>query len=274
VSTSNATIVNTASTQTNATVKTEGAPTATNLASVFDAEHEESMQSIGKLVQDLFHHDRVKVEAALQALGLNLSSDESKSNHIVTVGGCAVLVHLVKGCLTKSARLHAVHNWIEHAELKTLGMLTLGMLLFVIAQLTAINHESRVGITASGGVEAVVGVMKAFPKCDELQRVACMVLINLTACNIGRNDAIKSGGIKVVLDAVNNHLSSARVCLDAIWAIKNIVTGSKANTELLISLGGVTAAATVKNRWLNHEGVQTQVRSLVALIVEELKTWI
>jgi hypothetical protein len=53
-----------------------------------------------------------------------------------------------------------------------------------------------------------------------------------------------------------------------------IVTGSKENTELLIGRGGTTAVATVKNRWLNHERVQTQVRSLVALIVEEMKTWI
>jgi flagellar biosynthesis regulator FlaF len=53
-----------------------------------------SMESIGALIQDLFHSDNAKVNAALFALRLDLDEDEKKCDKIQAVGGCFALVHL------------------------------------------------------------------------------------------------------------------------------------------------------------------------------------
>jgi hypothetical protein len=43
---------------------------------VFASNHEECIQSIGKMIKDLFHSDNNKVNAALNALYLNLDRDK------------------------------------------------------------------------------------------------------------------------------------------------------------------------------------------------------
>jgi hypothetical protein len=102
--------------------------------------------------------------------------------------------------------------------------------LAVIIVLTFWRHESRVvGITAIGGVEAVVKVMKTFPKCEALQKGACFVLGNLANdTNVtGQKNIIESGGIETLLSAANNHLNTADVCESVCWALSRIVRGSK-----------------------------------------------
>jgi hypothetical protein len=117
-----------------------------------------------------------------------------------------------------------------------------------------------------GGVEAVVEVMKKFPKCQALQTSASSALRNLTACNIGRKKAVKVGGIDVLLAAVNNHLSSVNVCGRACWTLANIVLGSKENIERLIALGGTAAVDKVSNKWPDNDKVQARAQSLIKIL--------
>jgi hypothetical protein len=160
------------------------------------------------------------------------------------------------------------------AELNELAELeTLDKSLHLIICLTYMHDVSRVGITAVGGVEAVVDVTKTFPECDDLQLLACKVLVNLACCNVGKQKAVEMGGINVLLAAVNNHLSSVNVCESACWALRYIVTGSKENAELLISLGGGATVVKVKNKWPDNDKVQTQVRHLAKLIAAEMNSW-
>jgi hypothetical protein len=63
------------------------------------------------------------------------------------------------------------------------------------------------------------GYCKAFQKCHNLQWRGCCALRNLVGCSIGKAKAIESGGIEVLLAAVNNHLVSADVCVDACLAL-------------------------------------------------------
>jgi hypothetical protein len=158
----------------------------------------------------------------------------------------------------------------ELAELTTLAR-TLG----VITNLTFQHDESKVGITAVGGVRVVVMVMKTFPKCQMLQEGTSSALRNLTCRNVvGMANAIESGGIEVILAAINNHFSSYEdLCQHACWALVNIVSGSKENTGLLISLGGATAVAKVRTKWPDNNDVQTPVRELANLIAAEMKAW-
>jgi hypothetical protein len=105
------------------------------------------------------------------------------------------------------------------------------------------DDESRLGITAFGGAEAVVEVTKTFPKCQALQERACASLLNFTHRNniSGKQNIIESGGIKVLLHAVTNHLGSAFICYHACGALVNILEKeNKENIKLLISLGGAT----------------------------------
>jgi hypothetical protein len=245
--------------------------TAANAASAV-TEDEGLNQSIGKMIQDLAHSNNAKVKAALVALDLDFMADKKKRESFVTAGGCFVLVQLLKKCLDKAidgipacGRVTEVN---EFAKLKTLRKA-----FNVITNLTFEHDESKVGISTIGGVEAVVKVMKTFPKCQALQERACRVLINLACCGIGKKQAIESGGIQVILAAIHNHLDSANVCESACWTLKNIVSGSKENTGLLINLGGGAAVAKVKTKWPDNDDVQTQVRKLVKIIAAEWKAW-
>jgi hypothetical protein len=116
--------------------------------------------------------------------------------------------------------------------------------------------------------------MKTFPKCQALQKRACAALRNLACDNaIGKAKAVESGGIEVLLAAVNNHLDSVFVCKHACWAMFNIVKGSKENTELLITSGGGAAVAKVRTKWPDDDKVQTQVQRLVNIFAAGWKAW-
>jgi hypothetical protein len=165
----------------------------------------------------------------------------------------------------------------------------------------------KVGIATIGGVEAAVKVMQTFPKCQTLLERACGTLCNLAGCTIGKAKAIESGGIKVLLAAVNNHLGFASPCQHSYRALYNIVdglgfaspshqgshhtfgafgapynfvdgskknTGRKENTGLLIRLGGAKAVAKVRTKWPDNNDVQARVRLLANSIITEMKTWV
>jgi hypothetical protein len=237
-------------------------------------EEEESPEGVRKMIQDLFRSDNAKVHAALDALFLDLAKDKKKCDKIQAVGRCFALVHLMQNCLDSKAvdRIPAcdqVTKLSALAELKTLSKT-----LNVIISLTFLHEESRVGITAVGGLEAVVKIMKAIPKCQMLQERACHALLNVMCNNTtGKKKAIESGGIEVVIAAINNHLGSPFVCENACWALHNIVLKSKENTGLLITLGGGAAVAKVRTKWSNDDNLKTKVRRSADLMAAEMKAW-
>jgi hypothetical protein len=203
---------------------------------------------------------------------VDLDNDKEKSETFTFWGGGIALVQLVQHCLKKAMKkIPVCGRVVESNELAELT--TLNKSLHVITRLANMHNFIMVGITAVGGMDAVVEVMKTFPKCQALQESACDVLINLADCNIGKQKAVEMGGIDFLLAAVNNHLDSADVCKNAIWAITNIVKGSKENVDLLVSLGGATAVTKVKNEWPDNEQVQFAVRDLAKLIAAEMHRW-
>jgi hypothetical protein len=240
-----------------------------------DEEGEESVEveGMGKLAKVLFRSDFVKVSAALDVLIVNLGKDTEQCETFIFWGGCAAVVELVQHCLKKAMKkIPACGRVTELDELAELT--TLHKSLRVITTLTYTDDVSRVGISTVGGVEAVVEVMKTFPKCQALQEYACCVLRNLAFCDSGKQKANEADEIEVLLAAVNNHLDSAFVSRAVCLALADIVTGSKENTVLLISLGGAAAVAKIRTKWPEDEQVQTPVRSLTELLVGEMKTWI
>jgi hypothetical protein len=238
-----------------------------------DEDEEESLEGVGKMIQDLAHSDNVKVNAALTALDREVYEDKENCDTVTAWGGCAALVHLLKDRLKKAMKKAPVCNQVS--ELNELAELTtLHKTLKVITDLTFGSERSEVFIAAIGGVEAVVKVMKTFPKCQPLQEYACRTLLNLAYCSIGKAKAIESGGIEVLLAAVNNHLYSSILCEKACAALCNIVDGSKENTGLLISLGGAAAVAKVRTKWPDNTDLQAHVRKLANLIITEMKTWV
>ncbi len=243
-------------------VTTEKANT-TNTASAITARHEEWIQSIGKLIQDLFHSDNAKVNAALDALDLDFIKDKKNCESLVTAGGCFVLTHLMKNCLDKAiGEIPACDQVTKLTEF--IELTTIHKTLNVITSLTFWHAESKIGIAAIGGVEAVVKVMKTFPKCQILQKRACDALCYLTWCSIVKTKAIESCGLEALLAAIDNHLDSAYICKTACWALFNIVIGCKETIELLISLGGVATVLKVRTKWPDIDEVHKEVkRSLV-----------
>jgi hypothetical protein len=105
--------------------------------------------------------------------------------------------------------------------------------------------------------------MKTFPKCQVLQECACAALHNLAYSNVtGKKQAIESGGIEVVLAAVDNHLDSADVCEHARKALVNIVSDS--------SLWAVELHK-VRTKWADNNDDKTQVRKLAGCFAAEWK---
>ncbi len=125
--------------------------TAADTASAATVNHEESIQSIGKMIQDLFHSDNAKVNAALDALCLDLvDEDKKKRENIQAVGGCLALVQLVKKCLDKAiGRIQACDRVTKLnvlAELQALGKSQ-------DLDLPHYHNKSKVGMNRNGCVE-------------------------------------------------------------------------------------------------------------------------
>jgi hypothetical protein len=226
------------------------------------------------MIQDLFHSDNAKVNAALDALfhGLDNENDKKKGDKIQAVGGCFALVHLMQNCLDKAVdRISACDQVTDLNELAELT--TLHKTFAVIVALIFCHDESKIGIAAIGGVEAVVKVMKTFPKCQVLQRRACYVLSHLVCCSICKAKDIETDGIEVLLAVVSNNLGSWALCRIACRAMHSILSDSKENTGLFISLGGATAVAQVRTQWADDRGLQQMVNDLTALIIAEMNNW-
>jgi hypothetical protein len=139
VSTRNASASTADSLQDDKLVAIENATTANAVSAA--TETEESIQSIGALIQDLFRSDNAKVHAALDALFLDLDKDKKKCDKIQAVGGCFALVHLMQNCLDKAiAGIPACDGVTELNELAELK--TLNWTLYVIINLTFLHEES------------------------------------------------------------------------------------------------------------------------------------
>jgi hypothetical protein len=234
-----------------------------------------SIESVGKLLRDVFHSDNAKVIAALDALSLNLDEDEKKCEVINAAGGCFALVKLLEDCLEKATEKFPhpacaqVTELIEAEELNTLHHS-----LRVISCLAAGHYESKVGISSVGGVKALVEAMKTFPRCVDLQVVASCALGNLTYCDLGTKKAVKAGAMVVLVAAANNHLNIACICEHVCWILSNIIDESKEHTKLLIRLDGATTAIKVTEKWPAHMDVQTKVQSLIKSIATEMNSWL
>lgn len=213
----------------------------------------ESLEQMGIYIQCLFSSESTQVESALDALVENLQKDTRKCNDIVTVGGCFALVQLLRICLeqaTKNIRgCHLVTELDDRFELNCLCYT-----LRVIIRLTFRHDESKVGINAIGGIQAVVDVMRTFPQCQDLQRMACNTLYNLTCCSIGKKKAIEANAMQVLLDAVHNHQDNPPLCERALFSMQHIIKGSKERTKLFLTSGISTNTTAVTSSTAKRVG--------------------
>jgi hypothetical protein len=235
-------------------------------------QEDESMEIIGALIQDLSHSDNAKVNAALYALSLDIDKDKKKSKNIHAVGGCLALVYLMKNCLDKA--IDKVPGCDQVTNLRELPNLkTLRDALLVIDHLIRTHRESRVGISSVGGVETVVKIMKTFPKCEEMQWVACAALGILTRCNLGTKKAAETDAMEVLVATVNNHLNSADMCGHICLAFYNLIKGNKESMQIFLRSGGVSAVTKVREQWPDDNTVQKVVRKVMEPVVKELSCW-
>jgi hypothetical protein len=110
------------------------------------------------MFQDLFHSDSAKANATLDVLNHDYINDNKLYDKLQAVGGCSALVHLMQNCLNKAtdgfSGCDQVTELIERAELTTLSKT-----LIVIISWTSLHDESKVGIKAISGVEAIARVL-------------------------------------------------------------------------------------------------------------------
>jgi hypothetical protein len=237
-----------------------------------NAQHDESMVCIGALVQDLFHFDYARGDATFTALNLDLVKDKKKCDKIQAVGGCFVLVHLLNKCLDKVISIFPACDQVTALnELPELT--TLHKTLSVITNLTFNHYDSKVGIAAIGGMEAVVKVMRTFPECQTIQERSLIVVLNLACCSIGKIQVVETGGMEAILAAVSNHLGSAFICERASLILINLIADSSENTDLFICLGGATTVAKVKNKWPCNYRIQNGMRHLSKCIAAHFIRW-
>jgi hypothetical protein len=227
-----------------------------------------AMESVLKLFPDLCHSDSAKARATLGALIWDLYED--KLDQLQAAGGYLALVKAVKVCLRNATE----HMLACDGRVIKVEFPELNAAIDVIVLLTNDHHERRVGISSFGGVEAIVKVLKLFPKCLALQENACKALCNLTNCHLGKTKALEAGHtIPILLAAVNNHLVSFKLCEYAVLALHNVVRDDNLSTKLLLSSGGVAAAIKVKEKWINKGSVQRAVQMLMVPLWEELNSW-
>jgi hypothetical protein len=133
-----------------------------------------------------------------------------------------------------------------------------------------VKQGSKADISAIGGMESVVEMMKMFPKCQALQESAFYVLVGL-ACsyNIGKKKAIETGGFEVLLAALHKHMISLRVCETVFDAMETMIEGNKKHTKRFMNAGGVTALTKVREEWPDKDDIQERVQNLTKLIMDE-----
>jgi D-arabinose 5-phosphate isomerase GutQ len=234
---------------------------------------EDSIDSIGQMIEDLFGSDNAKINAALDALNLDLKEDKKKCYKIqAVVGGCFAFVLLLKKCLAKATDERLV--WDQVTEVNELAELTtIYKTLHIMIRLTHHLAESKIGISAIGGAKAVVKAMKTFPKCQALQEFACILVLNLACSTVGKKTIVEAGGMDYLLVAINNHLNSVLVCKYACIALSNIIEkDNKEDIRLLISLGGATAVANIREECPDGDAAQAWVK-LAKLIGIEMTSW-
>jgi hypothetical protein len=227
-------------------------------------EQEASFMSTKEKIQAFSSSVDAEVDAALATLSVDVKRDPATLEYIVAAGGCRALVQLLKICLQKAIdRVPAGNRVTEISDFTELTILHNTLLLII--SVTLDHDEIKVGIAAIGGVEAAVKVMRTFPKCQALQYEACGALMNLAHKNTsGIEKVIVSGGIKVLLATVDNHLSSSHICRRACKVMCSLIRDNKERTELLIRLGGGATVAKVSTKWRNNDEVHEVVQYLAA----------
>jgi hypothetical protein len=235
------------------------------------AKQEDSIESYGALIKDLYHSDNAKVNAALDALSLDLDEDFAKKcDKIQVVGGYFVLVQLMKKCLDKVIdEIPALDQVTELNELAELT--TLHKALCVIIRWTFWYDESRADITAKGGLEAVMKIEKTFRKCQRLHEHALCALISLAFLSTVTTEVIESGRFEAVLAASNNHLDSTLLCEIECLVLSEIFNEHMAKRDQSINLGGGAAVAKVRTIWWSDNYILRSVHTLANVITSMMK---
>lgn len=117
-------------------------------------------------------------------------------------------------------------------------------------------------LVKDNGMEAVIKVMKTFPKCQTLQKRTFIVVLNLACCCISKTKIVETGEMEVLPATVSNHFDSAYICERACLILMNLIEDGNDNIELFICLGGATAVAKVKNKWPENYRIHNGMRHL------------
>lgn len=111
--------------------------------------------------------------------------DSSRSRRLLDT--CSTIEKCLAKAIDKSPMWDQVTGLDESAEVTTIHKT-----LHIMIRSTHHLDESKVGISAIGGVEAVVRIMKTFPKCPALQEYAYYLLHNLACCSVGKNRIVET----------------------------------------------------------------------------------
>jgi hypothetical protein len=102
-----------------------------------------------------------------------------------------------------------------------------------------------------------------------LQEFACILVLNLACCSIGKKQIIEADGMEYLLAAIGNHFNSVLVCQYSCSALSNIVEKENKDViRLLISLDGATTVAKVREEHPDSDIVRAWVK-LAKLIGRE-----
>jgi hypothetical protein len=82
---------------------------------------------------------------------------------------------------------------------------------WVVQNLTATNDEGRAAVVAAGGVEAVVGALRAHPAEARMQRYGCSAAFNLSVSGSGKAQLRAAGAQQLARLAARNHPNHAGV---------------------------------------------------------------
>ena len=219
-----------------------------------------SVESVGKLIQDLSSPDEAVVKASTYKLGRSVCDSYRGSQilqEIVGVGGCFALVQLAKTSLEK-ARME-IPNCDQVTELNGGATEILRNLFFTMACLTYKHPVSKDIISSIGGVKLVVKVLKTFPKCEDLQSAACNVLCNLTTTFVGVQKASEVDATKVLLTTVKSYPANMVIFCIGCHALTNICESNFEQTKLLIDLGSITT-------WPDDPGSRAAAKTLLQVM--------
>jgi hypothetical protein len=165
-----------------------------------------------------------------------------------------------------------MNKWATHHDIQEYACICLSNLIY-----TASGAEVEMMVKA-GGIDVVVGAMKAFPCSEDLQAVGLLTLMNILTVPKDESKVVNNGvrvfvddmdGIPLILRAMRQFPTSVNVLLLGCHVLFNMSFEDDLYHNALVKSGAVIVAATVQQDFFDNGEVKVAATEFMSNMFPE-----